>query len=289
MLEVYGFLAMFAVQTIVLTIAYPKGLIGRVRAQLGRYPAERFPQLYPGGAAQIDRQLRIYRMLNAAVAVGGLALLGWFYTYMQRPDWDDGPVEAWLGVFFALQMIPIVLFAWASARTQALVRRSLQEQPRKAVLERRSLFDFISPFTVVVALACYPSFIGYVLFIARHPFPGFAGVSANIAVITALYAATALAVYLALYGKKSSPVQSQSDRKRTIELTVKVSVYTCLAAVAFLSLNFTLVLLDLQPWEPLAQSAFFVACALLYLSGMNAGMIGPPSELDVDRLRSRPA
>lgn len=71
MLEVYGFLAMFAAQVILLSVAYPKGLVGRVRAQLARYPAERFPQLYPGGTAQIERQLRIYQALNAVIAAAG--------------------------------------------------------------------------------------------------------------------------------------------------------------------------------------------------------------------------
>lgn len=188
-----------------------------------------------------------------------------------------------------LQLAPMLLFMWASARMQVRVRSALRDQPRKAMLKRRGLFDFISPFTVFVTLACYPLFIGFLVLIERNPFPGFAGVYVNIAVITALYIATACPVYMALYGKRSSPVQSHSDRMRAIELMVKVSVYTCLAAVAFLSLNFTLALLDLQSWEPFAQSAFLVTCALLYLHGMNAGMIGPPSELDVERLRSRPA
>src|SRR5690606_23893720 len=124
--------------------------------------------------------------------------------------------------------------------------------------------------------------------IGENPFPGFAGVPVNIGIVTALYAVTAIAVYASLYGKKGNPLQTHADRMPTIELAVKVSIYSCLAAVVFLSLNFTLVLFDLQRWEPLAESAFLVTCALLYLKGLNAGLIAPPSELDLDRLRSKP-
>ena len=32
--------------------------------------------------------------LNAGIALLGLLLLAWLFSYMRRPDWDDGPVEA---------------------------------------------------------------------------------------------------------------------------------------------------------------------------------------------------
>jgi hypothetical protein len=286
MYEVYAFLAMFTAQIVLLTVLHPMKLIGRVRAQLTRYPPERFPQLYPRGAASIERQLTLHRLLNAAIALVGLALLGWFYSYMQRADWNDGPVETLIGVFFMLQLVPVLLFMWATARTNTLIRSSLREETRKAVLERRGLFDFISPFLVFTTLMCYPLFVAFVLYIGRNPFPGFAGVPVNIAIVTTLYAVISACVYAVLHSKKANPLQTHADRMRTIELAVKLCVYSCLASVAFLSLNFTLVLLDLQHWEPLDQSAFLVTCAVLYLKGL-AGLNGPPGELDLERLHSK--
>jgi hypothetical protein len=46
----------------------------------------------------------------------------------------------------------------------------------------------------------------------------------------------------------------------------------------FLSVNFTLVLLDLQSWEPLAQSVIFVVCAPLCLMGVNASPLQPEAD-----------
>jgi hypothetical protein len=67
-----------------------------------------------------------------------------------------------------------------------------------------------------------------------------------------------------------------------MSLTVRSSVYSCIACVAFLSLNFTLALLDWQRWEPFAMSAFFVMTALLSLMGMTA----PPRKPQSDGLGS---
>lgn len=280
MFEVYGFLAMFTAQIVVLTVLYPLRLIGRVRTLLARYPADRFPQIYPADAAGVERQLRRYRLLNAVVAVIGVALLGWFFNYMQRPDWDDGPIESLLGVFFMLQLMPVLTFIWAAERWNRRLRSLLKGEPRKAVLEPRGLFDFVSPLVVFVTLSCYPLFVGYVLYIGQDPFPGFAGVYVNVGIVTAMYAAFAIAIYMLLYGKKAHPLQTHADRMRTIEVAVKVCVYSCLVLVVFLSLNFTLVLLDLQRWEPLGQSVAGVTLALLYLKGMYV----PASELNLDRL-----
>ena len=131
------------------------------------------------------------------------------------------------------------------------------------------MFDFVSPFTVFLTLLCYPLFAALVIYIQQNPFPGFAGVPVNIVIITALYAVTAFSVYWSLYGRKSNPLHTNEDRLRQIEVTVKILIYSCLAAVVFLSLNFTLVLLDLQLYEPLAQSLYFVICGVLFSKGLN--------------------
>jgi hypothetical protein len=65
-----------------------------------------------------------------------------------------------------------------------------------------------------------------------------------------------------------------------IGVTVKSSVYTCIGIVVFVSLVFTLGLLDLRRWEPFALSVFFVACSLLCLTSLTA----PPRKPDADGL-----
>jgi hypothetical protein len=220
--------------------------------------------------------------LNAGIAVLGLLLLGWLFSYMRRPDWDDGPVEALVTVYFLVQaLLPLGLVIWFGVRFNAERVGSLLEGKRKASLRRRGLFDFISPFVVVVAGVSYLLFAAFVIYLQQHPFLGFAGLI-NIGGVTLVYALNAFVVYAVLYGKKPNPYETHAGRVHTIGLVVKSCVYSCIACVVFLSLYFTLVLLDLQRWEPFALSVFFVITALLSLMGMTA----PPRKAGADGLGS---
>ncbi len=270
MLEVYLFAAMFAAQILILSIRHPAKLDRRLRAQMIRYPAGSLPQLYPNDMDDVRGKLVFYRRLNTAIALLGLILLGALFNYMQRPGWDDGPVETAVSLYFMLQMFPFCLCIWWEANINKALRSALQTEKRKATLQPRRLFDFVSPFIVFVTLLCYPLFAALVFYFQQNPFPGFAGIRVNMAIITALYVVTAFSVYRSLYGRKSNPLETNEDRMRKIEVTVKVLIYSCLAAVVFLSFNFTLVSLDLQRLEPLAQSLYFLLCAVLLSRGLNS-------------------
>lgn len=279
MIEAYAFLAAFAVQILMMSVLYPAWFIRYVRAQSTRLPAERLAQLYPGvdlGRAQ-ERFVTQYRALTTCIAVLGLLLLGWLFSYMRRPDWDDGPVEILVAVyFFAALVLPLFLVAWVAVRFNREHKRPLPEAKRTATLQPRGLFDFISPFFVVLAVLSYLLFAAFVFYIGQHPFPGFAGLI-NLVGVTLVYALNAFVVYKVLYGKKGNPFETHEGRLRAIGLTVKSCVYSCIVIVVYLSLNFALGMLDLQRWEPFALSVFFVITALL----ASMGFIAP-------RLRENP-
>lgn len=277
MLEAYAFLAVFTVQILAISVLHPAWFIRYLRVRAQGFPADRFAELYPGidPSGSLQRFLALYRALNLGVALLGAALLAWLFSYLQRPDWDDGPVEALVAAYFALQMVaPLSLIAWSGVRYSKLLKHALAQGKRKAVLERRGLFDFVSPFVVALAVASYFLFAAFVIYIQGHPFPGFAGYL-NIGIVTLLYAVNAFGVYTMLYGRKKSALETHAQRVRAIGLGVKALVYSCIACVAFLSLNFTLVLLDLQRWEPFALSIFLVNCAFICFAGLTA----PPEAL----------
>jgi hypothetical protein len=180
-------------------------------------------------------------------------------------------------------MLPLGLVVWLGVRFDKAHKRSLPEGKRKAVLQRRGLFDFVSPFVVLLAVLSYFLFVGLVIYIQQDPFPGFAGY-VNIGVVTLVYAANAFVVYTMLYGRNWNPFETHAVRLRTIGLTVKGSVYSCIVIVVYLILNFTLVLRDLQRWEPFALSVFLVICTLL----ASMGMIAPLRQPETDELGSSP-
>ena len=69
---------------------------------------------------------------------------------------------------------------------------------------------------------------------------------------------------------KTIPLQTNEDRLRQIEMLVKILIYSCLAGVVFLSLNFTLVMPDMQRFEPAALSLHFVLCAVMLLTALSS-------------------
>jgi hypothetical protein len=273
MIEAYVFLAAFTVQILAMSVLYPAWFIRYWRAQATNIPAERLAQLYPDvdlGVAQRHFFTR-YRALNTVIAVLGLLLLGWLFNYLRSPHWNDGLVKALVTVYFLVQvLLPLGHVGWVIVRFNQKHGRPLVERKRKAVLERRGLFDFVSPTTVLVAVLGYFLFAGFVIYIQQDPFQGFAGPLINIGCVTLTYALNALVVYVMLYGKKANPFETHAARVQAIGLAVKGSVYSCIVVVAFLSLDFTLVMLDGQRWEPFALSVFFVIVAFLSSIGLTA-------------------
>src|SRR5688572_25581492 len=176
MIESYAFLAMFTVQILVMSVLLPLWVIRYARAKARQFPADRFAQMYPGvdHGETLMRHVRRFRVLNLGIALLGLWPLIWFSGYTARPDWDDGPVEALVSAYFMVQAIPFLFLAFIGARYSKLLR-SLMASKRSAVLERRGLFDFVSPIAVFLALLFYFLMVAYVIYIAQNPFPGFAG------------------------------------------------------------------------------------------------------------------
>jgi hypothetical protein len=279
MIEAYAFLAVFTVQILAMSVLCPSWFIRFVRAKTSDLLVERCAQLYPGVDLRLnlERWLARYRVVNAIIALLGGLLLGWLFSYMQRADWDDGPVETLAGLYFMLQALPLVLVALIGLKYRGVLKK-LREGKRTAVLQRRGLFDFVAPFTVFLAVLSYFLFAGLVIYINRDPFPGFAGYI-NIGGVTLIYAMNAFGIYKQLYGRKFDPAETHAHRLYAIGLGVKVYVYACIAVVAFLSLNFTLVLLDLQRWEPFAQSVYLTVCALLSFRGFTAPLRKPTRHL----------
>ncbi len=284
MIAAYAFLAAFTLQILVVSVLLPAWFIRYIRVQTTRVPAERLAQLYPG----VDlpsfqkRFLTQYRALVAGIAVLGLLLLGWLFSYMRRPDWDDGPVEILVTVHFLVAyMLPFAFLGWAALRFNKKHKRPVAEGKRTAILQRRGLFDFVSPSAVFLAVLSYFLFIAFVIYIQQYPFPGFAGL-VTLGGVTLVYAVNAATVYWMLYGRKSNPFETHAGRLHTIGLAVKSSVYSCIVIVVYLSFNFALRLLDLQRWEPFALSSFFVICALVASMGYAAPLRKP----EVDGLGS---
>ena len=272
MFEMYGFVAAFTAQVLIFSVLGPLRLVGVLRAQIEQFIAERAPPIDPSAAALVDRRLRLFLLLGLGTAVLGLLLLVAMIRYMLRPDWHDGPLEAVVPAYFMVQVLPTFLAILTAARFHEVLKRSLPPEKRKALLQPRGLFDFVSRSAVALSVLAYFLFNALLMYIERHPFPGFAGLPTNAAIVTLLYAFMALCIYVTLRKMGSSPLQAREDRMRSVGVAVKVCVYSSIAGVAFVSLNMTLILMDQQRWEPTFASIGLIVLGLLSRIAMREQM-----------------
>ena len=286
MIEVYLFLAVFPVQILALSVLYPVRFTRLIRTALANMPAERLAEMYPGvdvGQAH-ERFLTRYRAANTVVAVLGLLLLGWFVRYMRDAGWDEGKVGVLITAYFALQYLPIALIAWFTTRFNKVHRRSSLGGKRKAMLQRRALFDFVSPLTAVLAVLSFFLFVAFCFYVAQDPFPGFAGPFANIGLVTLMYVGLGAVLYWLIYARKADPLQTHADRMRMIGVVVNCYAWTCILIPIFLSVSLASKLWDMNTWGPFAGSLFYLILALLSLPGL----IARPPQSEADGLGSRP-
>jgi len=255
MIETYAFLAAFTGQILVVSVLHP--------AWLTRYARAKAEAQLPGWDRKSrERFLTLYRAVNAGIAVLGLVLLGRLFGDLRSRDWDVGQVTHLLAGYVVVQALPFVLVSLIAAwlKRKALTR-SPPEVKRTASLQRRGLFDFVSPSTVLVAVVGYFLFAAFVVYIQQHPLPGFFGYRL-LCIVTLVYAVNAFQAYWLLYRRKRWPLETSAYRMHAVGLQVKIVLYTTIAFVVFVSLNVTLQLLDMQRWVPFALSIYFVLIML---------------------------
>ena len=275
MIEAYAFLAMFTVQILTMSVLHPARLINYCRAKLAEIPAERYPQMDAGVFRNLSttRFLTLYRALNTGIAVLGVLLLGLMFSEVRLLDWDK-----MTAFYFLLQASPLLLLAVIGLRYMIVYRSSMLEGKRKAVLQRRGLFDFVSPFAVFIAVAIYFLFVAYMLYIAQNPNVGVNDSLVGIGAVTLVYALSAFQVYKMLHGKRFNPLETHAGHVHMIGLTVKSAAFGCIVCVVFLSLIFTLEAWDLHSWKPFAVSACLVCSGLVSLTAFAV----PPRKPEAD-------
>jgi hypothetical protein len=124
----------------------------------------------------------------------------------------------------------------------------------------------------------YIVFVAFMLYIERHPFPGFGGAFANIAIVTLMFAFGWLATHWMVHRKRKDPLQTHADRMRTIGAVVNCYAWVCVMVPLFVSLTCARQLLGLSSWGPASICVFFLALAILSLRTLSGLPRQPPAE-----------
>ena len=144
------------------------------------------------------------------------------------------------------------------------MRKANSRATRRAELQPRRLFDFVSPALLALAALVYVAFIVLIIYIDQFEFSWFGGYW-NIVGTTAINLVFAGVVIWKMYGKKLDPHQAYEDRIRHIEVTVKTLLLISIVATLFLAITIVLASLDLRNFEPIAVSLYLQLIVVLGL------------------------
>ena len=177
-----------------------------------------------------------------------------------------------------LQMAPLICTSvYAIARHHRVILQPTQEARRTATLQRRGLFDFVSPVAVAVAVLSYVLFVPYAIWVDLVIY-GNATLSKQclitLAAVTLVCMVNSVVVYKYLYGRKN-PLLTQDGRAHAIGSNVRGAVYSSIIMIWFITVLSTFSKLDLEGWSPFALSTFFVITTYLSFREMIAARNRP--------------
>ncbi len=252
------FYFVFLSQILLISFYFPKKILNRMRHVFDTYPPSGYPKLYPKPVEYYEQRRRNYRTMNSGILLVGLLILAGLIGYPgsaawgERSDFFSYSFIAFL--YFFVQMFPVMLLDLSSIKCFKLMRNA--NSTRKAELEPRRLFDFVSPTILGLAAFTYVAFCIFVIYIRTFDFEWFGGY-ANIFGATVMNLLFSVAIFWNIYGKKLDPHQAHDDRKRQITVLVHICVFISIAATVFVAISVILSALDLRNFQGITQSVYF--------------------------------
>ena len=245
------FYVIFLSQILLISFYYPRKMLSRIQYVFETYPPSKYPKLYPKPFEYYEKSQRNFRNMNLFILLAGLLLLVVLVGYSRSGKWDGAIVTT----YFMVQIFPMILIEIWALKYYKLMRKTDSRTTRKADLQPRRLFDFVSLTLFGVALFVYIAFVVFILYMRQFNFPWFGGYG-NIVGITMLNLFFAGIIAWNLYGKKRDPYQAYEDRRRQIELTVKSLVLISIAATVKIALVVILAALELRHLQPMVTSLY---------------------------------
>ena len=260
MLDNMLFYFIFFSQIILISYYFPRKMLSRINYIFETYPPSKYPKLYPEPFEYYKKAQSKYKLLNLIILVTGLLLLAVLIGFSPNGELDQNIAT----LYFLFQFSPMILIEFRSLKYYKLMRKTDSRTIRKAELQPRRIFDFVSPKIIGLAGLVYFGFIMFILYIDQFNFPWFGG-HMNTIGITAMYLISAGIIAWNLYGKKQDPYRTHEDRNRKIEVVIKQVIFISIASTIFVTIQITLGSLDLRNLEGIVSSLYFQLIGIIGL------------------------
>ncbi len=261
------FYLLFVGQIFLLSWYFPNKMISRVEHVLEAYPAETYPKLYPLPVAQYRSGIRRFRVFSRLVLVIGVAiLLSVLFVVDHSSFAEHGYISSfWPAVYGMIQFVPFMAIEFSEYSNLKLMRQVNPVSLRTADLQRRGLFDLVSPWLVVLAVLTLAGAILFDLYL--HGFNVSLGHDSvqRALVMLASNVMIALVGMYNLYGKKLDPHQSSADRSHRIAVNLRSLLYLSMAMSVFVGVSAADGVYDIDFLDAALMSFYFQAIGFLSL------------------------
>ncbi len=232
------FYLLFSSQIFVISYFLPRTILRRLDKIRTDYPPNEYPKLYPMDASQFRILHWALKWSTRVIFFIGIALLLALVFVVDHSSFaDDGYIsEFWPAAYGMLQFVPLMAMEMFEFKNMKHMRLNQTSKIRSADLNRRGLFDVVSPWlvlagvaTLIVAITFDISLNGIALDWDNDVF-----VRSFVLVMTNLFLAGFGAWFL--FGKKFDPHQSSSDRRLKIAANMSSFLYlSIIMSIYFMS------------------------------------------------------
>ncbi|MCF8475168.1 MAG: hypothetical protein K9G26_10775 [Emcibacter sp.] len=260
------FYGVFLSQIFLLSYYYPNKLYQRMRYVAKTYPPSKYPKLYPnllGSDADDIAKTRPkpYRYINMAIMVAGLLLL---VVAMRSDYYPSGEgEETFVFLFAMLQFLPFIYLEFSECKQLKLMRDVNKASKRKAELEPRHFFGFVSPSLFGIAVILFFAALWFNFYIKDYDLSWARGTLTSVLALIGIHLYFAALFMWQVYGKKINPHETHKDRRIHRGVVVRVMVYTSIGLSVLMITVQSIREYNLDYLEPLIMSIYFQILAVI--------------------------
>jgi hypothetical protein len=259
------FYALFLSQIILISHYYPKKIINRIDEVIKNYPPEGYPKLYPESTEKVVAAKKRYQLLNLIIMIIGFILIAIYARMSVDYDSNDKFAEGLPLMFGIVQYIPFMLLELSGFRQFKLMRKANKSTSRTAGLTPRKLFNYVSPISVISAIALVSTYIFFDLYINNFTFTSdFLIKIFTICLVHVLF--IGLTVFH-LTGKRLDPHQAAKDRTQQTEFSIQSMVFCSMFFSVYLIAGSVVEAYELGHIEIIINSIYFQVIALVGIGG----------------------
>jgi hypothetical protein len=225
------FILVFISQIILLSWYYPKKISDRINSVIEKYPPSKYPKLYLKPKSYYLKKMELFRNLVtfALITCFSIVMISWTMG-------NSFNEEMLIFICFMFQSIPILILGAGSAIHFKEMKKIHKTSSRKANLQPRKFFDFVSPLLASIAVILFAAFIFIYLIINDFDFTK-TEVLITVIGLTLMKVGFITSLLWKVNGSKSNPLASEADRIKEIQVVAKITTYTSVGISIFLLIS----------------------------------------------------